>query len=255
MVRASCAAVADRPALLAEHFYDHLFELAPQVREMFPEDMTLQNERMSGALMKAVKGAHNPARVEAMLRHMGAAHSRHHSVAPEHYPYVGRALVRAVRDLSPEWAPALGSAWVQVYEWMAAHMVLGAEAGPESSYEEAPTVSTPEPAVYGTDERTTFDLRDPRRYGPEEQRVFGPPEPVAPGWQEVPGRAQPEPSARPEPQPWAPQAPPTRNWSTQEPQTLVLNERVIEPDRPKAAPASGPSAWWQDSAATAGKAW
>jgi hypothetical protein len=42
---------------------------------------------------------------------------------------VGRALVRAVRELSPKWSTAVGSAWVQVYEWMAAHMILGAAHG------------------------------------------------------------------------------------------------------------------------------
>jgi hemoglobin-like flavoprotein len=127
MVRRSCAGVADRPVQLAESFYEHLFELAPAVRGMFAHDMSLQNERMSRMLMDVVLGADNPDRIERILQRMGAEHGRHLDVVPEHYPFVGRAIVRAVRDLSPEWSPALGSAWVLVYEWMAAHMVLGAE--------------------------------------------------------------------------------------------------------------------------------
>jgi hemoglobin-like flavoprotein len=127
IARESCAAVADRPAQLAECFYEHLFELAPQVRAMFPADMSIQHERMSRTLVDAVRAADDPAAVERLLQRMGAAHGRNHSVVAEHYPYVGRALVRAVRDLSPGWSTAVGSAWVQVYEWMAAHMVLGAE--------------------------------------------------------------------------------------------------------------------------------
>lgn len=127
IARESCAAVADRPAALAESFYAHLFELAPQVRTMFPEDMSVQHERMSRTLTDAVRAADDPAAVERLLQRMGAAHGRNHAVVAEHYPYVGRALVRAVRDLSPGWSTAVGSAWVQVYEWMAAHMVLGAE--------------------------------------------------------------------------------------------------------------------------------
>lgn len=142
MVRASCAAVIDEPAVIAECFYMHLFDLAPEVRGMFAKDMSVQNERMSRALMDAVRGADNPAWVEYLLQRMGARHARHHGAVPEHYPYVGRALVRAVRDLSPQWEPALGSAWVQVYEWMAAHMVLGAERGAELPLEDYPTITS-----------------------------------------------------------------------------------------------------------------
>jgi hemoglobin-like flavoprotein len=127
-VRESCAAVIDRPAQIAEAFYRHLFELAPAVRDMFPADMSLQHERMSRALLEAVRAADNPELVEDLLRKMGARHRAYGAIA-EHYPHVGRALVRAVRDLSPTWSPSVGSAWVQVYEWMAAHMLVGAEPG------------------------------------------------------------------------------------------------------------------------------
>jgi hemoglobin-like flavoprotein len=143
MVRESCAAVADRPAQIAESFYQHLFELAPSVRGMFAQDMTTQNDRMSQALMDAVRGADNPARIEYVLQEMGARHARHHGAVPEHYPYVGHALVRAVRDLSPRWSTAVGSAWVQVYEWMAAHMVLGAERSAGFTAEDRTTASIP----------------------------------------------------------------------------------------------------------------
>jgi hemoglobin-like flavoprotein len=127
IARESCAAVADRPAALAEAFYAHLFDMVPEVRGMFPADMSMQHERMSRTLVDAVRGADDPAAVERLLQRMGGAHARNHAVIPEHYPHVGRALVRAVRELSPRWSPVVASAWVQVYEWMAAHMILGAE--------------------------------------------------------------------------------------------------------------------------------
>jgi hemoglobin-like flavoprotein len=129
MVRQSCVGVADQPVLLAESFYRHLFELAPAVRGMFPADMSVQNGRMSQALLAVVRGADDPARMEAFMQQMGARHAHYYGAAAEHYPYVGRALVRAVRELSPRWSTAVGSAWVQVYEWMAAHMLLGAAHG------------------------------------------------------------------------------------------------------------------------------
>src|SRR5215211_2899509 len=114
IARQSCAAVADRPVTLAETFYSHLFDLAPEVRGMFPADMSTQHDRMSRTLVDAVRDADDPAAVERLLHRMGAAHARNHAVAPEHYPYVGRALVRAVRDLSPQWSSSVGAAWVQI---------------------------------------------------------------------------------------------------------------------------------------------
>jgi hemoglobin-like flavoprotein len=129
-VQRTCAAVSDRPVLIAESFYRHLFDLAPGVRGMFADDMSLQHERMCRLLLDAVtQAAKDPGAVELLLQRMGAQHARHFDVVPEHYPFVGRALVRAVRELSPEWSTDVGSAWIQVYEWLAAHMVLGAERG------------------------------------------------------------------------------------------------------------------------------
>jgi hypothetical protein len=97
---------------------------------MFADDMSLQHERMCRILLQAVTMAdQDPVAVEIMLQKMGAQHARHFDVIPEHYPFVGRALVRAVRALSMSWSTEIGSAWVQVYEWLAAHMVLGARTG------------------------------------------------------------------------------------------------------------------------------
>lgn len=127
LVRRSCASVAEQPLILIEAFYRHLFALAPQVRPMFPADMTPQNEKLGSALLHVVGALDDPDWVERMLRGLGAAHHRRHGVLAEHYPYVGRALVRAVRDVSGEWSTATGSAWVQVYEWMAGQMIAGAE--------------------------------------------------------------------------------------------------------------------------------
>lgn len=131
LVRESCGAITDRPELISERFYFHLFELAPSVRPMFAADLTPQHERMTRALLDAVREADDPDTVERRLQQMGARHGLYHGAAAEHYPFVGRALVRAVRDVAPAWSPMTGSAWVQVYEWMAAHMVLGAERGAE----------------------------------------------------------------------------------------------------------------------------
>jgi hemoglobin-like flavoprotein len=134
-VQASCAAVANRPMHLAEAFYAHLFEMAPQLRPMFPADLTGQMQKMSDTLLGAVARLDHPdtAELEARLQRLGADHRIRYGVEPEHYRYIGHALTRAVRDVSgPTYSGSLSSSWIAVYQWIAAHMTAGgrvAEAG------------------------------------------------------------------------------------------------------------------------------
>ncbi|GAA0811356.1 globin domain-containing protein [Spirilliplanes yamanashiensis] len=130
-VQRTAAAVADEPAALAERFYHHLFQLAPGVRDMFPADMTAQNDRLAGALFDAVRALvddpeRRAPRMEAHLHRLGADHAHRYAVRPEHYPFVGHALVRAVQDVSGDWSASTSSAWLWVYEWMSSHMMSAA---------------------------------------------------------------------------------------------------------------------------------
>ncbi|BCJ50135.1 hemoglobin [Actinoplanes sp. NBRC 14428] len=127
IVEQTASVVADRPVALAEAFYRHLFVLAPGVRDMFPEDMTAQNERLCRALLWSIQSLASPdqyaAGMERRLRVLGSDHAKRFGVEPEHYPYVGHALVRAVRDVTGDWTVATSSAWIWVYDWMSAHML------------------------------------------------------------------------------------------------------------------------------------
>ncbi|PSK91852.1 hemoglobin-like flavoprotein [Murinocardiopsis flavida] len=133
VVRATCATLPDDSTLLAEHFYDHLFRLAPDIRPMFAADMTQQQIRMSEALLDVVRNLDQPQEIQAYLRDLGAHHYRVLGVEPAQYRYVGWALVRAVGDLSNSWSSHTGSAWVLVYEWITANMLAGAQEAAERS--------------------------------------------------------------------------------------------------------------------------
>ncbi len=128
LVQQSCAVVADRPVALAEAFYQHLFDMAPHARAMFPPDMTGQMQKMSDTLLTAITtlAGGDTAELEIVLHRLGAQHRTHYQVAPEHYLYIGHALTRAVRDVSgPLWSGTLSSAWIAVYQWVATHMING----------------------------------------------------------------------------------------------------------------------------------
>lgn len=130
-VRASCRAVADRPVRLAEVFYAHLFEMVPDMRSMFPDDLTHQMRKMTDTLLGAIAelDTGDTSVLEVELHRLGARHRTRFGVQPEHYMYIGHALTRAVRDVAgPGYSGSLSSSWVAVYQWVAAHMIAGADA-------------------------------------------------------------------------------------------------------------------------------
>lgn len=148
-VQASCRAVADRPVRLAEEFYANLFEMAPQVRGMFPEDMSGQMQRMTDVLLGAIAqlATTDTAELEVTLRRLGATHRSRYGVENDHYLYIGHALTRAVREVAgPAYSGLLSSSWIALYQWVAAHMVAGADAvDREEVAADPPPVALPEP--------------------------------------------------------------------------------------------------------------
>lgn len=150
-VRASCRAVADRPVRLAEEFYRELFEMAPQLRTMFPADMSGQMQKMTDTLLAAIThlAETDTAELEGVLHRLGADHRARYGVEAEHYGYIGHALTRAVREVAgAQFTGSLSSSWIAVYQWVAAHMTAGAESldHPEPGVAAAPAVE-PEPAL------------------------------------------------------------------------------------------------------------
>jgi hemoglobin-like flavoprotein len=126
IVQTAVRRLAPRIPELGEAFYRHLFGLLPEVRDLFPEDMENQRQRLVESLLSSVYALHDPAGMEVTLQRLGATHHRRR-VKEDHYQYVPHALLRAVRDISPgDFSTWESSAWISVYSWMVAHMVAGA---------------------------------------------------------------------------------------------------------------------------------
>src|SRR5207253_10335695 len=82
---AKVAPIADQAATI---FYDRLFEVAPQVKAMFPTDMIEQRKKLMATLAVVVNGLSNlasalPAASALAIRHVS------YGAKPEHYPVVG----------------------------------------------------------------------------------------------------------------------------------------------------------------------
>jgi hemoglobin-like flavoprotein len=125
-VRLSCSTLPE-PIALTREFYRDLFERVPAARAMFAEDMTAQQERLLSGILAAVRALDQPHLVEEALRRSGVVHRRVHKISNDLYPHVGHSLIHALKTLYPNMETRLGSAWIAVYEWMAAVMIEGAD--------------------------------------------------------------------------------------------------------------------------------
>jgi hemoglobin-like flavoprotein len=81
--------IADKAAVI---FYDRLFEIAPQVRSLFPSDMEEQRGKLMATLTAVVGGLTN---LPSILPAASALARRHvsYGARAEHYPVVGAALL------------------------------------------------------------------------------------------------------------------------------------------------------------------
>ena len=117
---AKVAPIADQAAVL---FYDRLFETAPQVRAMFPDDMTEQRKKLMGTLALVVNGLSN---LDAVLPAASALAKRHvaYGAKPEHYPVVGSALLWTLeKGLGDGWTPEVAAAWTTAYGTLSGFMI------------------------------------------------------------------------------------------------------------------------------------
>ena len=117
---AKVAPISDQAAVL---FYDRLFEVAPPVRAMFPEDLTEQRKKLMGTLAVVVGGLSN---LDTVLPAASALAKRHvnYGAKPEHYPVVGAALLWTLEKwLGEAWTPEVAEAWTAAYGTLSGYMI------------------------------------------------------------------------------------------------------------------------------------
>jgi nitric oxide dioxygenase len=123
LVQQSFAKVAPISGQAAVLFYDRLFEVAPQVKAMFPADMTEQRKKLMATLAIVVNGLTN---LEAILPAASSLAKRHvsYGAKPEHYPVVGGALLWTLeKGLGDAWTPEVAAAWTAAYGTLSGYMI------------------------------------------------------------------------------------------------------------------------------------
>ncbi len=114
------APIAEQAAAL---FYGRLFEIAPQVKPLFRNDMAEQGRKLMGTLGVVVRGLTN---YESVLPAASALAKKHvaYGVKAEHYTPVGEALLWTLeQSLGPAWNPDLKNAWAEAYGTLSGFMI------------------------------------------------------------------------------------------------------------------------------------
>jgi len=121
---ANVAALGDDVPL---YFYSHLFLSHPEVRSMFPIQMSGQRDKLVAALGAVVSSVDELDKVIPLVEQLGRDHRRF-AVVTEHYAAVGASLLATLKKfLGPLWTPDLADTWAQAYGLVAKVMVAAAE--------------------------------------------------------------------------------------------------------------------------------
>ena len=106
----------------ADLFYDRLFDIAPDVRALFPEDMKEQKKKLIAMLATAVNNLHRVETVVPAVEDLGKRHLAY-GVTPQHYEPVGAALLWTLEQgLGEAFTPPLKAAWTEAYLTLAGVM-------------------------------------------------------------------------------------------------------------------------------------
>jgi hemoglobin-like flavoprotein len=117
---AKVAPIADQAAVM---FYNRLFEIVPQVKAMFPADLTEQRKKLMATLSVVVNGLGD---LDSVLPAASALARRHvsYGAKPEHDPVVGGALLCTLeKGLGDGWTPEVATAWTAAYGTLSGFMI------------------------------------------------------------------------------------------------------------------------------------
>lgn len=121
----------------ADLFYRRLFELRPDYRRLFPDDMSSQKRKlvkMLAFVVKAVDWASDDWKADVnpsedlmlVVLAMGRRHSALYRIPDESYATVGEALVWTLDyGLGDAFTPPVKNAWVRLYTLVAQTMRMG----------------------------------------------------------------------------------------------------------------------------------
>lgn len=126
LVQSSFKKVAPISDAAADIFYTRLFETNPEVRPMFPADLTDQGKKLMKTLAVAVNSLKDVEKIIPVLQELAVKHVGY-GVKEAHYPVVGQTLLFTLeKGLGDDWNDDLKSAWTKVYGTVSSVMIAAA---------------------------------------------------------------------------------------------------------------------------------
>jgi nitric oxide dioxygenase len=126
LIKAHGAAIKGLGTQVTAYFYDYMFSHFPEVRKMFPEKMTTQQERLFNSLVYIATNIDNPAALVPYLERLGEGHIKY-DTRPEQYDAVGVSLMKTLEHfLGNAWTPEVSATWSEAYNLAAKVMTEAA---------------------------------------------------------------------------------------------------------------------------------
>lgn len=105
------------------HFYDLLFQLDPNLRPLFKQDIKSQSQKLVSLITFAVRKINNLNSILADVEALGVRH-KNYNVKSEHYATVAAALLRTLEKcMGNKWNGELKQAWVELYTTLSKIMI------------------------------------------------------------------------------------------------------------------------------------
>jgi nitric oxide dioxygenase len=109
----------------ASGFYARLFVVAPEIRILFPDEVSTQRRKLAHEVFFLATAVGDLPTFTARARDLGARHHRY-GVRPGHYEAMEQALLGALGDvLGPAWTRATMRAWQRLYRLLVETMLEG----------------------------------------------------------------------------------------------------------------------------------
>ncbi|HEY0740600.1 MAG TPA: globin family protein [Chryseosolibacter sp.] len=130
MVRETWGFVIAKSDKAGELFYSRLFEVAPGVRPLFKEDITLQARKLMNTVTYIVTKLDKIDTIIGEVKSLAQRHKKYGALK-EHYPVVGDCLIYTLKTgLGDRWNPQIEAAWIAVYKALSTAMIEAQEEVP-----------------------------------------------------------------------------------------------------------------------------
>src|SRR5215471_6666220 len=127
LVRKSFDALWPFRRKLAERFYSRFFELAPDTRRLFPNDMERQQLKLMDTIAAIVGTLDQREIFQSIISHTGRKHADF-GVQASHFVAFGEALIGGLQQqLGPAFTPEMQRAWIVLYDAIQAEMIRAAK--------------------------------------------------------------------------------------------------------------------------------